>query len=174
MSNIHNGIQTHFGNLFVQYKTASKNKSNEYKLCEDERVDVIVHGCNAQGRMASGFAKELRARFPGAYDEYMKVHSSTGLSLGDNIMYVDDTENVIICNSITQNRYGYDGKKYVSYDGIDTCFEKLNEVLKQLGSNVHVHFPLIGADLGGGNWNVISEIIDARLGDVHKHLYKLN
>lgn len=174
MRMIHNGIETHFGNLFELYKSASKNRSAAYQLCEEERVDVIVHGCNAQGRMASGFAKELRARFPGAYDEYMKVHDSTGLSLGENVMYIDETENVIICNSITQDRYGYDGKKYVSYDGIDVCFEKLNEVLKQLGKNVHVHFPLIGADLGGGNWNVISEIIESRLNDVHKHLYKLN
>lgn len=161
------------GNLFELYKTVSKVTSDEHKLCEEERVDIIVHGCNAQGRMATGFAKELRARFPGAYDEYMNKHNASGLTTGDNIYYVDDTENVIICNSITQSRYGYDGKKYVSYDGIDTCFDKLNEFVQKLGNNVHVHFPLIGADLGGGNWNVIKEIIEGRLTHAHKHLYKL-
>lgn len=170
---IHNGVETHIGNLFDLYKEASFRRSEVYKLCDNERVDVIVHGCNAQGRMASGFAKELRARFPGAYDDYMVAHGNGALELGANIIHVNDEHNVIISNSITQNRYGYDGKKYVSYDGIDTCFENLNNMLKQLGNNVHVHYPLIGADLGGGNWNVISEIIESRLNDVHKHLYKL-
>lgn len=173
MSIYHNGISEHFGNLFDLYKIASKNKSTEFRLCDSERVDIIVHGCNAQGSMASGFAKELRSRFTGAYDDYMLAYDTVGLVLGENVLHVDDAENVIICNSITQDRYGYDGKKYVSYDGIDSCFDKLNEVAKQLGNNVHVHFPLIGADLGGGDWNVIREIIDGRLDDAHKHLYKL-
>ena len=173
MKHIYKCTEKHVGNLFDLYELQSRIISTSFEQCNDEIVNIIVHGCNAQGRMGSGFAKELRSRFPGAYAEYENVHNSTGLQLGSNVYYMDDEANVIICNSITQERYGYDGKKYVSYDGIDQCMEKLNDFALAIGNNVHIHFPTIGADLGGGNWNVINAIIESRITDAHKHLYTL-
>ena len=32
---------------------------------------VIVHGCNAQGVMGSGVAKQLRAKYPEIYVDYL-------------------------------------------------------------------------------------------------------
>lgn len=168
-------IHHHIGNLFDLYVTSAKELVQQENLCPDDIFHIIVHGCNAQGKMGSGFAKELRSRFPGAYEEYANHYNTKGLKPGINVYHVPELEDeqLIITNSITQDRYGYDGKKYVSYDAIDLCMDNLNNMIGKIGNNVHVHFPTIGAELGGGNWNVIKEIIDSRIVNGYKHLYTL-
>lgn len=155
-------IQEHYGNLFEKY--------DEFNMAE--HMHIIVHGCNAQGRMGSGFAKELRERYPFAYQEYKTVHESEGLKLGSTVYYMANY-NLVIANAITQEFYGYDGEKYISYDAIDTVFKDMNEFIAQTGRVTHLHFPKLGADLGGGNWDVISQIIDTRITNASKHLYIL-
>lgn len=159
-------MKEHYGNLFELFSTVHSDV---------DALDIIVHGCNAMAKMRSGFAKELRERYPQAYSAYMKhcYSYSDNIANVGSIAYAAINDNLIIANAITQKRYGYDGKKYVSYDGIDSAFKDLNKFC-DCGRIVHVHFPKIGADLGGGNWNVIKEIIDARLVNAQKHLYILN
>ncbi|QOI71675.1 putative Appr-1-p processing enzyme [Erwinia phage pEa_SNUABM_47] len=139
----------------------------------------IIHGCNAQGRMGTGFAKTLRAKYPGAYEEYRKEYSANNnrLQVGSVINYAHSTD-LIISNAITQDFYGYDGGKYVSYDAIDTAFAELDSISKVLKTlsgveEVHFHFPKIGSDLGGGHWDVIESIIDHRVQNATKNLYEL-
>lgn len=158
-------INEHYGNLFEQFIAVT---------CQPDALHIIVHGCNAQGKMGSGFAKELRERYPVAFLEYRKHCESYSNSIANvgSIAYAVINDNLIIANAITQKFYGYDGKKYVSYDGVDAAFKDLNKLCDN-GRIVHVHFPKIGADLGGGNWNVIKEIIDHRLVNANKHLYIL-
>lgn len=165
----------HIGNLFEIYEAKTLEVIQEQKSNPNDVINIIMHGCNAQGKMGSGFAKELRSRFPGAYDVYEETFDAVGLTLGDTVFYVDEAEgsSTIIANCITQDRYGYDGKKYVSYDGIDLCMTRLNDMIPKLSDNVHLHFPTLGADLGGGNWEVIRAIIDTRITNATKHLYTL-
>lgn len=168
-------INTHYGNLFDKYNLQTFSNGTD---C----LNIIIHGCNAQGKMQSGFAKELRSRFPGAYDAYMKeFNKNSSLKLGTNVIYYH-SDNLVIVNAITQRYYGRDGKKYVSYDAVDDCMRELNELLgldstvTQLLDNkpcIDVHFPKLGADLGGGDWNVIEQIIDNRIVNARKHLYIL-
>jgi O-acetyl-ADP-ribose deacetylase (regulator of RNase III) len=64
-----------------------------------------------------------------------------------------------IANCITQLHFGKEeGKQYVSYRAIQECFESVAKSAYQYGD--HVNYPLIGAGLGGGDWAIISEIID--------------
>lgn len=159
-------IIEHVGNLFDLVLPTIKN---------DNVVHLIVHGCNARGKMGSGFAKELRERFPAAYQEYYNFHKQYGLTEGTIVDHVDST-NLVIVNAITQDYYGYDGGKYVSYDAIDSCFELIQNIAEELvqdGKEVKVHFPLIGAGLAGGHWDVIESIINHRLTAAEKNLYIL-
>jgi Predicted phosphatase homologous to the C-terminal domain of histone macroH2A1 len=155
-------IHSSYGNLFDKYSLSVNS----------DHLHIIVHGCNAQGRMGSGFAKELRERYPAAYEEYKKVHETEGLKLGSTVYYLAN-QNLLIANAITQEFYGYDGEKYVSYDAIDTVFKDMNDFIAETGRCTNLHFPKIGADLGGGCWDVISEIIDHRITNASKHLYIL-
>lgn len=155
-------ITEHIGNIFDHVlEQAELNKDKTF---------VIVHGCNAQGRMGSGIALEVKERFPKVYDAYHKTHTSCGLVMGEIIPWAV-TPNVIIVNAITQKNYGYDGKRYVSYDAIHDAFTELHSYKKD---DYILNFPLIGAGLAGGNWDVISSIIEATIPDnIEKHLYKL-
>lgn len=121
---------------------------------------IIVHGCNAHGAMNSGVAKAIREKYPRAYEDYRKTYQiHMRLELGDWIRSIQHNGKIII-NAITQDGYGYDGKKYVSYDAIDKVCIRLAETIAKESS---FSMPRIGAGLGGGDWNVIEAIINHRL-----------
>jgi len=118
----------------------------------------IVHGCNAQGVMGSGVALAVRRKFPGAYEDYIHQHKTNGLELGRAYLYVEN-DNLYIWNAITQGDYGY-GVRQVSYDAVQTCFEEINAMVGQCTISDQIHIPMIGAARGGGNWEIIREIIE--------------
>ena len=67
-----------------------------------------------------------------------------------------------IANAITQEFYGNDGKRYVSYKGIRETFSKIRTLAQELNIET-INYPMIGAGLGGGDWGEISRIIDEQL-----------
>jgi O-acetyl-ADP-ribose deacetylase (regulator of RNase III) len=123
---------------------------------------IIVHGCNAQGVMGSGIANEIRAAYPWcfkAYVEFILAHQGVGKSpMGKVCAYKVPDTNLVIANAITQDHFGKDGKKYVSYKAIAEAFTEICCAAENLGHVVH--YPMIGAGLGGGDWAVINDIID--------------
>ena len=127
---------------------------------------IIVHGCNARGVMGSGIAKQIRDKYPLAYELYREEYEKNGLQLGD-VIWAQVTPDLIIGNAITQQNYGRDPTiRYVSYKAIQQAFETITVAAVTL--NKKVNYPLIGAGLANGNWSIISEIIDdqfTRYGD---------
>lgn len=117
---------------------------------------VIAHGCNAQGKMNSGFAKELRLRYPANFLAYASAHLEEGLKLNDVILHMETTEqgDVHIANLITQEFYGYEaGVKYVSEEAVEQTLRIVKDFA--LKSSLSVHFPFIGGGLGGGDLHVL-------------------
>lgn len=123
----------------------------------DATEKIIVHGCNAQGKMNSGVAKAIREKWPGAFGVYAKVHQQFGLELG-SVLWYESPEEKLIGNAITQEFYGSDGKKYVNYDATAAALQSINDVAIELGCDIAM--PKIGAGLGGGNWTIIENIIE--------------
>lgn len=69
-----------------------------------------------------------------------------------------------MCNAVTQKYYGRtSGKVYVDYNAVRRCFKLVNTCNLILMYDT-VNFPLIGAGLGG-DWEIISKIIDEELDD---------
>ena len=121
----------------------------------------IVHGCNAHGVMGSGVALAVKNLYPAAFEDYRQIHEDDGLVLGEAYPYMPTTT-LVIWNAITQEGFG---KPYrnCSYDAIQTCFEDINHAATEtddLGITQEIHIPMIGAGLGGGNWEIIREIIE--------------
>jgi len=124
----------------------------------------IVHGCNAQGVMGSGVALAVKQTYPQVYDDYINIHENGGLKLG-RAYFSPVGQYLAVWNAITQNLYGA-GTRQVSYDAVQTCFQEINdhistgfEGMANMQPN-EVHIPLIGAARGGGNWEIIREIIE--------------
>jgi hypothetical protein len=68
-------------------------------------------------------------------------------------------------------QYGYDGHRYTSYDAFATA---LHNISYQVEPGCTIGFPKnIGCGLGGGNWKVISALIEEILGkDFEVYIYE--
>lgn len=126
---------------------------------------IILHGCNAQGVMGSGVAKAIRAKFPEAYAAYRTAFVKRWMTLGSVVFILcgrDTPGEKMIGNAITQEFYGREpGRVYADYAGIEKAFEFINRRAPMyVGENGRVAMPMIGAGLAGGDWSIISEIIE--------------
>jgi O-acetyl-ADP-ribose deacetylase (regulator of RNase III) len=138
---------------------------------------IILHGCNSLGIMGSGIALQIKEQYPEVFLKYVEKYDAQGnnLKLGD-IIPVKVGKNKWIVNCITQRGFGRQkNHKYVSYDAIHDCMVELRDRLDLMrfeSNTLPILFPAIGAGLGGGDWKVISEIIDGTIpNDYQKILY---
>ena len=145
--------------------------------------DFICHQVNCQGKMNSGIARQIREKWPIVYTNYMEKYNSvkgvsSTLLLGDiqitglweDYNATDFHQSVI--NLFAQSNYGYDGKRYTSYDAFWNC---LNLIKRHAPKGSRIGFPKgIGCGLGGANWQVISTMICEVLGnDYEVYIYQL-
>lgn len=122
----------------------------------DATESIIAHGCNCSGAFAAGVARMIARKWPKVRDEYLELHKNSGLKLGQ-IQIVDCNEKIII-NMFTQWSYGRPGRRYVDYDALEDCFEKALQWMCENGHD-ELAMPMIGAGLGGGDWDEICERI---------------
>lgn len=124
---------------------------------------IIVHGCNCRGVMGSGVALAIKNKWPHVFKSYrIAFESVQGLKLGSTqVCHLND--GVTVINAMTQESFGNRGLRYVNYEAVARCFDDVRVLARHL--KVPVNFPLLGAGLGGGNWEIISTIIDQTLGD---------
>ena len=116
--------------------------------------------------MNSGVAKAIREKWPIVFTTYHKVARTTlSTDLLGTILTVDlnDYEpkgwpkNLVVINMFSQEFYGYDGKRYTSYDAFWSCLGHIKETIPK-GSKISFPYK-IGCDRGGANWDVIYTMI---------------
>lgn len=138
----------------------------------DSNCDYICHQVNCRGRMGSGIAKQIRERFPEVYDHYrtryehaIQIRLNPDKMLGSSDIVRRKDGKGYIVNMYSQRSYGYDGKRYTSYKAFTFILEQLK---KEIPTECTIGFPKnIGCGLGGGDWKVISNLIETILGDSH-------
>ena len=155
----------------------------------DAPTDYICHQVNCQGRMASGIAKSIKTKWHRVYEDYIALCDKrvkeiyqmcggmengpdwTETLLGEIQLVPVDVDKTVI-NMFAQQYYGYDGKRYTSYDGFWSCLGKIRE---QVPHGSKIGFPdHIGCGLGGANWEVIFKMIEQVLGeDYEVYIYML-
>lgn len=141
----------------------------------DSDCDYICHQVNCQGVMGSGIAKQIRERWPGVYEGYKAWYDSCSADSPDGQAYrwmmgtnltVPVSATKFIVNMAAQARCGYDGARYTSYDAFDRC---LHDIKDSVPKRRTIGFPKnIGCGLGGGNWKVISALIEEILGEEYE------
>lgn len=132
----------------------------------DTHIKNIAHGVNCQNKMGSGVAKVLFDKWPivkESYHEHIEKQKSlnfTDISLLGTVQVCSHGDGVWIWNCFTQRYYGYDGKKYISYDAIYECFKAMvKSGIKEIA------IPKIGCGLAGGNWEIVKALINDATGD---------
>lgn len=140
------------------------------KYVEGSLIDAsekyILHGCNAQGVMGAGVAKLIRAKWPSAYLAYKASKQHNGMRLGV-ITFASCSDGTVVFNGITQESYGWDSAvQYVDYWAVREVMQGMNFLAQSLDDYVDrvgvpsIAMPMIGAGLGGGDWDVISAIVE--------------
>jgi O-acetyl-ADP-ribose deacetylase (regulator of RNase III) len=126
----------------------------------DVNFGVIIHGCNSHGVMGSGVALAVKNKYPGAYELYREwcIDSKDDPYFLGSVIVYEVNENLLVANMITQKDFGTH-KRQVNYGAIARGFDDLEEFYANMPELVF-HFPKIGAGLGGGDWEVIAEIIE--------------
>jgi O-acetyl-ADP-ribose deacetylase (regulator of RNase III) len=125
----------------------------------DAKETYICHQVNCQGKMNSGVAKAIREKYPEVFSSYLFKCSeaeSADKLLGSTQM-VKTKDNHFVINMFSQFNYGYDGRRYTSYDAF---WNALNLIKNSVSENSTIAFPFgIGCGRGGANWNIIYAMI---------------
>ena len=154
----------------------------------DTNCDYICHQVNCMGKMNSGVAKAIREKWPVVYKKYSELCESwhawahalcseenpdvcVAKALLGQIQMVQVENNKAVINLFGQGTFGYDGKRYTSYDAFWLC---LGEIRKIVPKECSIAFPkYIGSCRGGANWNVIKTMITEALQDYEVYIYEL-
>lgn len=127
--------------------------------------DVIIHGCNCFHTMGAGIAKQIRKTFPEAYRADLQTICGVRYKLGkysSATVRLFNDKYLTIVNAYTQYYFKQNKskpRKLVDYNAIRTCMK----AIKKDFSGKKIGIPKIGAGLAGGDWKIISKIIDEEL-----------
>ena len=122
------------------------------------KADYICHQVNCQGKMNSGVAKAIREKWPKVYEEYSKLMHLEMLGHIQTVYLGEENgHSKSVINMFAQYTYGYDGRRYTSYDAFWTC---LGEIHARVPKGKTIAFPrYIGCVRGGAKWNIIYTMI---------------
>ena len=130
-------------------------------LRDADQFDVIVHGCNCWCKMGAGIARQIKRAYPEAFEADCQTDRGDPGKLGTfSTAQVGD---LTIVNAYTQFNWGKD----LRLEALRQCFR----ALKAEFSGKRIAYPKIGAGLAGGDWDVISSIINEELeGEDHTYV----
>ena len=120
--------------------------------------DIIGHGCNCFHSMNSGIAPQIKSNWPQAYSADLKTAYGSRDKLGTYSK--SEAVGLTILNIYSQFKYGTH-QIQVDYDAMRRAFKAIKREFG--GEGRRFGFPKIGAGLAGGNWDIISKIIDEEL-----------
>lgn len=113
---------------------------------------ALGHGCNCQGAMGAGIAKEFKRRFPDMYAEY-RLRCQTGrFQLGD--VFVWTAPDLVVYNLATQPRPGPSADR----EAVRLSARAMLRDAEDRGLPT-VGIPRIGAGLGGLRWSSVSAVL---------------
>ncbi|WVX87385.1 phosphatase [Vibrio phage EniLVp02] len=146
----------HYGDLIAMLNNTIKNGT--------QPDFYAAHGCNCQITQGAGIAGALR-KFPEVYQadvNYGRKDDPT--KLGEFSMapiYRPGESEIneyptIVFNLYTQLNYQPRGVRHLDYDAVYTVFDRLFAIIEQ----GEIWIPKIGSDLAGGDWEIISFMIN--------------
>jgi O-acetyl-ADP-ribose deacetylase (regulator of RNase III) len=126
-------------------------------------LDYIAHSCNTSNIMGAGIARQIRERYPMAYNADCYACEEHENLLGDySFAWIDPTQSKGIYNMYTQDKIG--GERAVNYEAFYVALTKVaNNIEWQLEyDDTMSNFGLpygISCGLAGGNPRIINSMI---------------
>lgn len=139
----------------------------------ESNAQAILHQVNCQGIMGGGVAKQVKEKYPVVFERYKAwcddPHLKSSLLGRIQTVYTDNTEKQAIVNLFAQENCGYGGICYTDYKALKQCLEAVNKQFA--GCAVAIPY-LMSCFRGGGDWNIVSKMIEETLADCDVTLYQ--
>lgn len=135
-------------------------KGDLITLALEGRFNVIVHGCNCFCTMGGGIARTIQEEFPEACTADLVTTKGDRNKLGtlSRATVSRNGRELTIVNGYSQYHFHGAGV-LVDYDAVRQLFAKI----KKDFSGKRIGYPKLGAGLAGGDWQILSAIIDEEL-----------
>ena len=127
-------------------------------------IDYIAHSCNTQNIMGGGIARQIKNRYPLAYEADCFAMYEDDNVLGDySFAVINPTQTKGIYNMYTQDKIG--GTRAVNYEAFYVALTKVADTIEwedDVDKKTSVFgLPwMISCGLAGGSWNVIFSMIN--------------
>jgi O-acetyl-ADP-ribose deacetylase (regulator of RNase III) len=126
---------------------------------DNKEFDMIAHQANCFHTFGSGIAREIKERYPEAYQADLSTPKN-------DIMKLGTYSHCTLPQGLILNIYGqYEmSSKFIAtnYDALGVAFYKINHLF----SGMHIGLPLIGCGIAGGEWRYVRYLIEARFKDM--------
>lgn len=152
-----------------EYKGVSYVIGDIFSAVENNDIDIIAHQANCMSIMGSGIAKAIREKYPMAYRADVNDERSPEQRLG-SYSFCNTGDGVIIFNLYGQYYPGPDTR----YHALQGALSQMACLIKKVNPVFRIGLPLIGCGVGGGDWNVVSEILLEELDGLDWTVYVLN
>jgi hypothetical protein len=122
---------------------------------------IICHQVSTKGVARAGLAKALFDTYP----EIGKLYRRDPPGLGEVALWAV-RHDLWICNLAGQLGYGR-GRRFTDYDSVERGLEKLERIVNSFHGaavlgELPIYFPYgMGCGLGGGDWEVVSKLIES-------------
>lgn len=127
-------------------------------LLKQGNVDIICHQTNTKGVMGAGIALQIKNTYPEVFKKYKMYCREYGDRLLGKVLFVNCNDGKVVANLFGQSGYGT-GFRQTDYAALEKSISSLARVAAKV--NKSVGFPYkIGCDLAGGDWNIVSKIIE--------------
>lgn len=137
-------------------------------------ANFILHQVNCRGVMGGGVALQVRQKYPevfAAYHNFCEEHRTNPAEMLGHAQLCRIEDDRYIINLFAQKDFGYDGRCYTDYDALRTALHRVGVHARQLGMSIAIPY-LMACHRGGGDWTVVSGIIEEELGDCDVTLYE--
>jgi O-acetyl-ADP-ribose deacetylase (regulator of RNase III) len=124
-----------------------------------DSFDVIAHGANCFCVMGAGIAKEIKAKYPEAYDVDCETNVGDINKLGTITHTRNTTPIVVNIYSQFDTKGRRQGKMDLDYDALRSGIKAMKEKF----SGKRFGLPYIGTGLAGGNEAVVIAIIEEEM-----------
>lgn len=122
------------------------------------KFGIVCHQVNCMGKMGAGIALKIRKKWPIVYEDYMRAYRDRKLIPGEVILSEIRPVELYVANLCGQLNYGHN-KRYTIYKAVEKCLIKVNELSNSLGLQVYIPKGM-GCSLAGGNWDIVSKMIE--------------
>ena len=135
-------------------------------------AQAILHQVNCQGVMGSGVAKQVKEKYPIVFDYYKSWCDDESLKPGllgqIQVVYTDNSGKQAIVNLFAQDKFGY-RQCYTDYGALKKCLQSVNKMFA--GTTVAIPYKM-SCCRGGGDWTIVSKMIEETLTDCDVTLYE--